>query len=266
MLHRKAGVIFITLLALSSCDQSGREYAPDYPAHRRHVMEGQIKHAGPEITIYVSPSEPTKINFPRGVFSATPGSSEDLPLARGEWGLQVGAAPNLPKEGRSIHVRLIDGRQYRVLFLPADDENEHHDVMNIDMKSPSTPAGSIPMAGNDRAVLELLNHLKSAASGALKSIPDYSRESGQRDAVLFTKNELRGTVREHYRGERLQGYVLVVQNLGTVPLKLTPASIPLRGVLGAQFERSELAPRPSRMDPQGTGADQSTAFVVLGAQ
>jgi len=235
-----------------------------------------IKYKGNEITVYVSPGEPTQIKFPGVIQGGFKKNLSALHLDRKDSDLIVFAREGLADTGEAIIVRLKDTRSYSIRIRLSDSVNPRDDVVSIeddhsrlvdeealsnvpykDKKFDYAPPSTV--SGLMREMVLVAEFGKSAVAGY--------RESDQyRGETVLSDGSLRVTIDRIFTGPNLWGYVLDAQNMLDQGVKLNPASFRLDGTRAVSAKQWELSPRPMNAEQQVAGKDRTKVYVITRAK
>lgn len=118
MLTKCKSLLAVAPFLLIGCASKG----PKFPSHDMHVFRGTMPHVGPEVKLEVDERYPTTIVFPIKVFSAYSDPNAPIRVEKDFEKIKVVSRPGLSEKGQAIRVDTVDGKQYRIRFLPAKAE------------------------------------------------------------------------------------------------------------------------------------------------
>lgn len=231
-----------------------------------------IKYQGSEVTVYVTPGEPTQITFPSKIEGGFKRKQSSLALERNGNFLVMFAQPEIPYEGEALLVLLDDKRSYAIRVIPSDDdhprdehvkiadERDEEEFDNEGAEPPYTqPTGFAPPT----VVSGLMREMMLVAEfGKQRGIPGYRRSNRYTGETVLHDGAVIAKIDEIFMGPDLWGYVLDVENLLETSQKLNPASFRLDGTRAVGAQRWELAPRPETAEQKISGQHKAKIYIV----
>lgn len=235
-----------------------------------------VEYVGKEVSVYVTPGEPTQITLPDKIEGGFKRKNSALALERNNNFLVVFAQPEIPYEGEALLVHLKDKRSYALRILPADDENKRDEFINVQdnregledsesgketnpwlqprgFPSPSTVPGFV------REMILI------GEFGKRGGITGYRRSNKYTGEIVLNDGTVEAKIAEIFMGTDFWGYVLDVENLLDTNLKINPASFRLDGTRAVAAERWELAARPYTAEQKIANAHKGKVYIVTKA-
>jgi len=239
------------------------------------VFARDVNYSGNELSVYVTPGEPTQVTFPSKISGGFKRKHTSLALERQGNFLVIFAQPEIPYEGEALLVHLDDKRSYALRILPADDENTRDEFVGIkDLRENDGEEGSgdtdnrFPNIGYapPNVVPGLMRELVLVTEfGKKKGIQGYRRSNTYTGETVLNDGTVQAKIREMFLGSNLWGYVIEVENLLDTTYKINPAAFRLDGTRAIMAERWELAAKPLTAEQELAGSHKSKLYVVTKA-
>lgn len=236
------------------------------------VLARDAVYDGSEIKVYVTPGEPTLLEFPAKIESGVKRGNSSLTLERKENRLIVFARANLPLTGEALLILLHDKRSYSLRMLPSSPEFPRDTQLNItDNRVPEYAAGKVETPVEERRVETspkspisalLRDMVRVAEFGRKAGISGYRRTNSYSGEEILNDGTIKGTIKEMFIGGSLTGYVLTVENLLDTTVQLNAGTFRLDGTRMVSASRWELAPRPQTMEQKVSNKHVSTVYIV----
>ena len=146
------------------------------------ALARDVDYNNEEISIYVTPGEPTQVRFPGVVGGGVKKKVSSLSLQHNDSDLVIFATEALNDNGEAIIVRLKDGRSYSVRVRRSGDTKQRDDVVRVNDSSSvlSDPNEAEPQSRERKfdyappsQVSGLMREMVLVAELGKKSIPGY---------------------------------------------------------------------------------------------
>lgn len=235
----------------------------------------EVNYQGQEETIYVTPGEPTQIQFPGQVVGGYKRKQSSVSLDRKENYLIVFSGPDLSLDGEAIIVHLDDKRTYALRLLPSSEYAPRDEVINIiDERDPDPelqpqqpeseePTGFAPAS----TVSGLMrNMILVSEFGKSKGVPGFRRSNKYSGEVVLHDGTIKATIDELFLGPDLWGYVVSVENMLDVSQRINPATFRLDGTRAISASSWELAPRPQTAEQMISNGHIGKLYIVTRAK
>ncbi len=231
------------------------------------------EYVGKEMSVYVTPGEPTQVTFPDKIEGGFKRKHSSLNLERQGSDLVLFAQPEIPYEGEALLVHLKDKRSYALRILPSDDENPRDEFVNIKdnrdlegeeeaSKTDSRDFLSFGYAPPTMIPGLMREMILTAEMGKRGGIPGYRRSNRYSGETVLNDGTMSAKISEIYMGADYWGYVLEVENLLETASKLNPAAFRLDGTRAVAAERWELSPRPLTAEQKLANAHRSKVYII----
>ncbi len=227
-----------------------------------------------EITVFVTPGEPTQLQFEGTVTGGVKKKSSALSLEHKDSDLVVFSSEALADSGESIIVRLKDGRSYPVRVKRAEDAHQRDDVVRVNderlyagdpTEEPAYKEKKFDYAPATQ-VSGLMREMVLVSEFGKKSIPGYRVSDRYKGEPVLNDGTLVATIDKIFMGPNLWGYVLDAKNLIDQSQKLNPATFRLDGTRAVSFKNWELAARPMTIEQQIAGTHDTKVYIVTRAR
>jgi TraK protein len=229
-----------------------------------------------EVSVYVTPGEPTQIQFPGVISGGFKKKMSSVSLDRKNSDLIIFARENLSKQGEAVIVRLEDGRSYSIRIEPSTTEKPRDDVVKIDDLRSSFVSGSEEEEppykektfgyAPPSQVSGLMREMVLNAEFGKDAISGYRVSTRHKGETVLNDGTLHATIERIYIGRNLWGYVLDAENLLDTSQKLNPASFRLDGTRAVSAQFWELAPRPLDVEQQIAGRHKARVYIITKAK
>jgi hypothetical protein len=232
-----------------------------------------IEYQGSEVTISVTPGEPTQVQFPAEIQGGFKKNLSSLHLDRKDSDLIVFAAEGLSSDGEAIIVRLKDGRSYSLRMKLSDSLNPRDDVVKmIDRSVGYAEEETAPYQeknfgyASSSTVSGLMRELVLFAEFGKKKIPGYKVSDRYKGETVLNDGALKATIDVMITGPNLWGYVLDTENQLDQTVKLNPASFRMDGTRAISAKYWELAPQPINAEQQVSARHKTKLYVITRAK
>lgn len=234
-----------------------------------------VEYNDTEVTINVTPGEPTQIQFPGIIKGGYKKQLSNLHLDRKDTDLIVFATEGLNVKGEAIIVRLDDGRSYSIRVRLANQENPRDDVIKIEDRRDNTINEEEELKDYEEGKFEyapsstvsgFVREMILVAEFGKKGIPGYRVSNRFKGESVLHDGAIRATVDKIFIGPNLWGYVIDAENLLDQSQKLNPATFRLDGTRAISAEKWELAPRPLTIEQEVARKDKTKVYVVTKAK
>lgn len=238
------------------------------------ALARDIDYQGSEVSVNVTPGEPTQIKFPDAIQGGFKKNLSSLHLDRKDNDLIVFASEGLNTSGEAIIVRLKDGRTYSLRLRLADPLNPRDDVVKIEDKNATFSEEEESPKYKDRnfgyapptTVSGLMREMMLFAEFGKAKIPGYRVSERYRGETVLNDGTMKATVDVIFIGSNLWGYVIDAENLLDQSVQLNPASFRLDGTRAVSATNWELSPRPIHIEHQIAGKDKTKIYVITKAK
>jgi hypothetical protein len=234
-----------------------------------------VNYSGQEMSVYVTPGEPTQVTFPSKISGGFKRKHTSLALERQGNFLVVFAQPEIPYEGEALLVHLDDKRSYALRILPADDDNTRDEFINIkDDREESgeegtgTPDNKFPSIGYapSNVVPGLMREMVLVSEfGKKGGVQGYRRSNNYTGETVLHDGTIQAKIKEMFLGSTLWGYVIEVENMLDTGYKINPAAFRLDGTRAIMADKWELAPKPLTAEQELASAHKAKVYVVTRA-
>lgn len=235
-----------------------------------------IEYQDEEVSVYVSPGEPTQIEFPGIISGGFKKKISAVSLDRKEGDLIIFATESLADTGEAIIVRLTDGRSYSLRVLKASEENARDSQIRIkdDRGALVDPEEEEEAPYKEKQfnyapanqVSGLMREMVLAMEFGKASIPGYRVSDKHQGEVVINDGTLNATIDRIYIGPGFWGYVINVENLLDQSQRLNPATFRLDGTRAISMTNWELSPRPFNIEEQISGKDKTKIYIITKAK
>ncbi len=237
----------------------------------------EIEYQNTEVTIYVTPGEPTQINFSSEIKSGFKRTGAPLTVDKKEQRLIVFGTEELSTNGEALIVTLENEQSYSLRIKPADPSNPRDDIISIndnagmaaiipkEEEMPEYYRKQFPEAQNN-SVSGLMKELVLAVEFGKKKIAGYRISDQHAGEVILNDGTMMATIDRIYMGADFWGYVLNVENLLTSNQQINPATFRVDGTKAIMAERWELSPSPMTSEQQLAASHRAKIYVITKAQ
>ncbi len=236
----------------------------------------EIDYDNDEIDIYVTPGEPTQVQFPGVISGGFKRKVSSLSLERKGEDLIVFAGDALTKDpGEAIIVRLQDDRTFSVRIRQSDESNLRDGIVRIrDRRTPFLAAADDDPPHRERrfdyappsTVAGLMREMILVSEFGKQSIAGYRASDRYRGEAVINDGTMVATIDRIFIGPNLWGYVVDAKNLIDQTQKINPATFRLDGTRAISAQRWELSPRPLNIEQQVADRHNSKIYIVTRAR
>ncbi|NDC38646.1 MAG: hypothetical protein EBZ48_11420 [Proteobacteria bacterium] len=234
-----------------------------------------ITYTGEEISINVTPGEPSQVQFPGPVGGGVKRKASSLSLQPNDDTVVIFASEAINEAGEAIVVRLKDGSSYSVRVRRASESSprdatarirdDRSRILSDPTEEPSYVERKFDSA-SPQLVSGLMREMVLVAEFGKKSIPGYRVSERYRGEPVLNDGTIVATVDKIFMGPNLWGYVLDASNLLDTSQKLNPASFRLDGTRAVSAKNWELAPRPLNAEQRISKDSDSKVYIVTKAR
>ncbi|MBN8550714.1 MAG: type-F conjugative transfer system secretin TraK [Deltaproteobacteria bacterium] len=228
-----------------------------------------------EVNVYVTPSEPTQIQFPGVISGGFKRKLSTLSLDRKDSDLVIFASEGISDTGEAIIVRLQDGRSYSIRIKrattanPRDSlvrlEDDRTGVLSDDEEDPAYKEKKFDYAPPSQ-VSGLMREMVLAGEFGKLNITGYRVSDRYKGEIVLNDGTINATIDKIFIGPTLWGYVIDAENLLDAGQKINPASFRLDGTRAISADRWELAPKPLNIEQQLSKKDRAKIYIVTRAK
>lgn len=242
-----------------------------------NAFSRDVEYKGSELDVFVTPGEPTQVQFPSKVLGGFKKKLSAISLDKKGYDLVIFSTEQLTESGESMIIRLEDGRSYTLRVKKSTGGNKDTLVRVIDKsQSIMTSSGEeINEPKNNDATLTfapptqvsgLMREMILASEFGKGAINGYRATDKYRGETVVNDGAIHATIDTIFIGTNLWGYVLDVKNLLDVSQKLNPATFRLDGTRAISFEKWELAPQPLNIEEQIAKGHKTKVYIVTKAR
>lgn len=234
-----------------------------------------LAYTNDEVSVYVTPGEPTQMQFPGPVSGGVKRKASALSLQPNDDTLVMFASESINAAGEAIIVRLRDGRSFSVRVRRSDESNPRDSVVKLRdertsvLSDPSEEPSYVERKfdpASPQLVSGLMREMVLVSEFGKKSIPGYRVTDRYKGEPVLNDGTLVATIDRIFMGPNLWGYVLDASNMLDTSQKLNPASFRLDGTRAVSAKNWELAPRPVSAEQRISGASGSKVYIVTRAR
>ena len=231
------------------------------------------EYTGKEISVYVTPGEPTQVNFPGKIEGGFKRKHSSVALQRQNNFLVVFAQPELAYEGEGLLVHLDDKRSYALRIMQSDDEHPRDDF--VDMKDMREDQFGLEGGGAPQPQLQPRGFPPATVApgfmrelvlvgefGKRGGIPGYRRSNRFTGETILHDGGVEAKIEEMFLGSDMWGYVIEVSNLLDTTQHLNPASFRLDGTIAVAAEHWDLAPRPQTAEQELAKSNRGKVYII----
>jgi hypothetical protein len=241
------------------------------------VFARDIEYNNSEVTIYVTPGEPTQLSFPEEIKAGFKRIGAPLTVDKKKDKLVVFGTEELSTNGEALIVTLNNEESYSLRIKPADPSNPRDDIVNIinnnglaaiipqEEENPEYYRRQFPEAQSN-SVSGLMKELVLAVEMGKNKIPGYRVSEQHAGEVILNDGTMVATIEKIFMGADLWGYVLNVENLLDSNQQVNPATFRVAGTKAIMAERWELSPSPYTSEQQLAGTHRGRVYIVTKAQ
>lgn len=242
----------------------------------RPAFARDVDYTNSEMAVFVTPGEPTQIQFPGEVAGGVKRKASSLSLQYTKSDLVLFANDAISDQGEAIIVRLKDGRSFSVRVRRASDEHGRDDVVKVNDREGAFSASDEteePLYKERKfdyapatQVSGLVREMVLAAEFGKKTISGYRPSDRFQGETILNDGTIRATIERIFIGSNLWGYVIEAQNLMDQSQKLNPASFRLDGTRAISATNWDLAARPSTTEQEIAGKHKTKIYIVTRAR
>lgn len=239
------------------------------------VAAREVRYDGGELPVYVTPGEPTQIEFQKTISGGFKRKNAAVQLQRHSKSLIVFAEPQIAFEGEAILVFLADGQSYALRILPAAEDHPRDWFVKVTDERESYLSGEassadprVAMQGfpSPATVPGLMRELVLRAEfGKQQKIEGYRALLRHVGEVVLDDGTLSVKVEDIVVGPQYWGYILIAENLLESGQKLNPATFQLEGTRAVSAKNWELSARPTTAEQKIASGHISKIYVVTKA-
>jgi hypothetical protein len=256
--------VFVLSLLMLLC-------AAPFPAFARDV-----RYESQEVSVYVSPNEPTEVEFPDAIAMGYKRRDSVLTIDKRENDLVVSSNEAITEEGEALIVRLKDGRSYSLRIHRASEASPRDNLVKLldsagspfedeSEELPTHVDRQFPFAKSTQ-VAGLMREMVLASEFGKTKIPGYRVSERYKGETILNDGTMDAKIEKIFIGPNLWGYVLNAGNLLDEGQRINPATFRLDGTRAISAENWELAPRPMNVEQQISGDHTSKVYIVTRAK
>lgn len=265
---RKTGkLILLTLLCSLWCMTSAFARDIDYKEE--------------EVSIYVTPGEPTQIEMPGRIASGFMPSDGAVNLDKKENHLFVFATPQLNSRGVAMIVQLEDGRSYSLRIRATSSAHPRDAIIRIQDKHRTVVGAGAPCTEDNpdcqafdpkfktapaNSVSGLMREMVLVNEFGKNGIPGYRVSDRYRGETVLNDGTISAKIDQIFIGPNLWGYVIDAENLISQSQKINPATFRLNGTRAVSLQRWELEATPVNVEQQIAGRHKTKVYVITRAK
>lgn len=269
----KGGKNYFTNLALAVC---GAVVLTLPSAVFQSAWARDVDYKNSEVTVHVTPGEPTEIQFPGKISGGFKRRQSALSIDRKDDALILFASEGLSLQGEAILVRLGDGRSYSVRVARSSADSPRDPIVRLrDERGAITGANEEEEPAYREKSFEyapatqisgLMREMMLTAEFGKAAVPGYRESDRFKGEVVLNDGTLVATVERIFIGPNLWGYVIDVQNLLDTSQRINPASFRLDGTRAVSARNWELAPRPMNAEQQLAAKERTKIYIITKAK
>jgi hypothetical protein len=235
-----------------------------------------LDYSGGEVEVYVTPGEPTQMEFPGTISGGFKKNKSAISLDRKGSDLIIFPSEGVSEKGEGIIVRLEDGRSYSVRVRRSSaNTGARDDVVTIDdLRNPElTEEEEVPPYKEPNyeyappsQVSGLMRELVLHAEFGKGNIPGYRVSERYKGEVVLNDGTINATINKIFIGPNLWGYVLDTENLLATGQKVNPAAFRIDGTRAVSMQNWELSPRPETVEQEIAGKHKSKVYIITRAK
>lgn len=217
----------------------------------------EIEYLESEVTVYVTPGEPTQIQFVDDIKGGVKPSGSAINVERKGKDLVVFAKEELRTSGEAIIVTLKNDRSYSLRIKPVDAYNPRDDMVQIIDKSfsPIPDDSEVPAYKRDQypnaptnSVSGLMREMALFSEFGKSKIPGYRVNEQHKGEVILDDGTMLAVIDKIFIGSDLWGYVINTQNMLDSTQQINPATFRVDGTRAVNVTSicSNANPRQSR--------------------
>jgi len=236
-----------------------------------------IDYDNQEINIYVTPGEPTQVQFPGIISGGFMGKRTSLSIDRKNEDLILFPSENISSDpGEALIVRLEDERTYSLRVKRASEDHPRDSVVRIQDTRTSVLSG---ITDDDPAYREknfayappntvsgLMREMVLVSEFGKQSIMGYRVSDRYRGETVINDGTLNATIDRIFIGPNLWGYVVNAENLIGQSQRLNPATFRLDGTRAISASTWELAAKPLNIEQQISDKHSTKIYIITRAR
>lgn len=234
-----------------------------------------VEYANQEFAVYVTPGEPTQIQFPGNISGGFRKKQSAISLDRKNSDLILFANDGVPEQGEAIIVRLEDGRSFSMRVMKSSSEFPRDDVVKVETsraslnsmkeEEPQYKEKNFEYAPPSQ-VSGLIREMMLNAEFGKSNIAGYKISTKHSGETILNDGTLIATVDKIYIGSNLWGYVLDTENMLDQSQRLNPATFRLDGTRAISASNWELSPKPIDIEQKVAGRHKTKLYIVTRAK
>lgn len=241
------------------------------------ALARDLEYDNEEVSIYVTPGEPTQVRFPENIAGGFKKRSSALNLERRDQDLIVFATEGITELGEAIIVRLGDGRSYSVRIRRSTPENGRDDTIRVldarrsailsdSSEDPSYRAPQDFKQAPPNSVSGFMRELVLVSEFGKSKIPGFRESDRYTGETVIQDGTIEAKIDKIFIGGGLWGYVLDVTNLLDTTQQINPATFRIDGTRAVSAQWWELAPQPINVEQQAAGKHTAKLYIVTKAR
>ena len=243
-----------------------------------NAFSRDVEYKGSELDVYVTPGEPTQVQFPSKVLGGFKKKLSAVSLDKKGYDLVIFATEQITESGESMIIRLDDGRSYTLRVKKATDSQKDTLVRVIDKSQSILTSSGAEIDDENKSnnsqltfapptqISGLMREMILASEFGKGAINGYRATDKYRGETVINDGTIHATIDTIFIGTNLWGYVLDVKNLLDISQKLNPATFRLDGTRAISFEKWELAPQPLNIEEQIAKGHKTKVYIVTRAR
>lgn len=234
-----------------------------------------IEYKNAEVTVYVTPGEPSEVRFPGKISGGYKRSQSAIAIERKGSSLVLYASEGIQGSGEAIIVGLDDGRSYSLRVARATDASPRDASINvIDARGAVLTDSEEEPAYREKnfehapasQVSGLMREMVLVAELGKATIPGYRATDSYKGQEVMNDGAMTAKIDRIFIGPNLWGYVLDAENLLDSNQKINPATFRLDGTRAISATNWELAAKPLTIEQQLAGKDKTKVYIVTRAR
>ena len=230
-----------------------------------------LQYNNEEVSVYVTPGEPTQIQFPGVISGGFKKKQSAISLDRKNTDLVIFAQDAISENGEAIIVRLDDGRNYSLRIKKSSPDSPRDDIVKIDDSRPVVNANSEEEAPYKEKNFEyappsqvsgLMREMVLNAEFGKAAIPGYRVSDHHKGETVLNDGTMQATIDKIFIGPNLWGYVIDATNVLDQTQRLNPGSFRLDGTRAISAEQWELSPRPLDAEQEIAAKHKTKIYIV----
>lgn len=227
-----------------------------------------------EVSVYVTPGEPTQIQFPGSITGGYKRKTSAISLERKDESLVIFPQNPVGDKGEAIIVELKDGRTYSIRIQNSSDTSPRDDVIRIDDSRPAATSEEENPPYREKGfsyapptqVSGLMREIVLNAEFGKSSIQGYRVSDLHKGDLILNDGTIVAKIDRMYLGPNLWGYVIDAENLLNQTQKINPASFRIDGTRAISASNWELAPKPATTEESVAAKHRTKIYIVAKAR